>query len=66
MRERGKPQIQIISYSLNKYEKPAKSSYRNPNNLVFSLYPLGMMRLGGGGKGAIFPGNLWSDPVAFL
>lgn len=53
-RERGKTQIQIVSCSLNKYEKPAKSSYRNPNNLLFSWYLLGIRRLGGGERKASF------------
>lgn len=53
-RERGKTQIHIVSYSLNKYEKPAKSSYRNPNNLLFSWYLLGIRRLGGGERKASF------------
>lgn len=56
-REKGKPQIQIISCSLNKYEKPAKSSYRQPSNLVFSLYLLGTIRLGGGEEGQFLLGT---------
>lgn len=66
MRERQRQaQIQIISYSLSKYEKPAKSSYRNPNNLVFSLCLLGIMRLGGEEKRPGFAGNVCPDPGAF-
>lgn len=53
-RKRGKTQIQIVSYSLNKYEKPVKSSYRNPNNLVFSGYLFGIRRLGGGERKTSF------------